>query len=313
MLQGLNADCVHNKGTLTVRRGKSIVRESIGQVPTGKESRELSQGLCADADTIRNRGLQLRRQAHDIASDALLKAPHNETELRPRPGRNEERPKRRAAHQEMTAITNREKLLVSDAHTELQQAALSDQAADEIFSDAQTSGGQPTTNSLADTTAATETTAHDDSMTNVDVMHEMLHPTSPLRGRPISQSSTSWPRTDSLPSSLQPGSRVCTPTKPNLHCDIVTDADLADEPFQSSPESMHEQPDSPFRQLPIFPFCWGSASPVERKKQQVGCIERSFICCFVPAFLYHTKCLSNCLYVHSFIYHSSSATHSLTH
>ncbi len=221
----------------------------------------------------------------------------------------------------MTAIANREKLLVSDAHTEHQQASLSDQAAVEVSSDAQTSGGRPTATPLADSTTATEATAHDDSMTNVDVMYEKLHQPSTYRGRRISESSTFWPRTDFLSSSLQPDSPVCTPTKPNLHCDTVTDADLADEAFQSSPESMHEQPDSPFRQRPGFPFCWGAASPVERKKQQVGCIKclficclyPSFICCFVPAFLCHTKLLSNCLYVHSFMYHSCSATHSLTH
>ena len=188
----------------------------------------------------------------------------------------------------MTAITNREKLLVSDAHTELQSASLSDQAADEVSSDIQTFRGQPTTNSLANSTAATEATAHDDSKTNVGVMYEKLHQPSTYRGRPISESSTFWPRTDTLSSSFQ-GSPVCTPTKPNLICDTVTDADLADEAFPSSPESMHEQPDSPFRQRPGLPFCWGAASPVERKKRQVGCMKRlfrlldlSFICCFVP-------------------------------
>ena len=168
-------------------------------------------------------------------------------------------------------------LLVSDAHTELQQASLSDQAADEVFSDVQTFCGQPTTNFLADGTTASEATAHDDSKTNVDFMYEKLHQPSTYRGRPISESSTFWPRTDTLSSSFQ-GSPVCTPTKPNLNCDTVTDADLADEAFQSSPESMHEQPDSPFRHLPGLPFCRGAASPVERKKRQVGCIKRLFVC-----------------------------------
>ncbi|DBB06988.1 TPA: hypothetical protein ACH3X1_011580 [Trebouxia sp. C0004] len=221
-------------------------------------------------DTIRNRSLQLRSQADDIASDALLQAPRNETELKLRPGRNQERPKHRAAHQEMTASANREKLRVSGSHTELQQALLSDQAADDgIFSDVQNFCGQPTTDSLADSTAATEATAHDDSLTSIDVMCEKLHQPSTYRGRPISESSTFWPRTDSLSSSLKPGSFVCTLTKPNLHCDIVTDADLADEAFNSSPESMHEQPDSPFRQRLAVPFCWGAATPVERKQQQL--------------------------------------------
>jgi len=234
--------------------------------------------LCADADSIKHKSLQLRRQAIDTVSDALLKAPRNEPKLRIRSGCNQERPKHRAAYPELTAIANRKKLLVSDSRTEHQQASPSDQAADEVSSDAQTADGQPTATPLADSTTAAKATAHEDSMTNVGVMYEKLHQPSTYRGRPISQSSTFWPHTDFLSSSFQPGSPVCTPTKPNLHCDTVTDADLADEAFQSSPESMHEQPVSTLGQPPGFPFCWGAASPVERKQQQVGCIKPSFSC-----------------------------------
>ncbi|DBA70103.1 TPA: hypothetical protein ACH3X2_012262 [Trebouxia sp. C0005] len=169
----------------------------------------------------------------------------------------------------MTAIANREKLLVSGAHTEHEQASLNDHAAVEV-SDAQTSGGQPTATPLVDSTTDTKATAHDDSMTTVNIMCEKLHVPSTYRGRLISESSTFWPHTHSLSSIHKPGSPVCTPTKPNLHCDTVTDADLADEAFQSSPESMHEQPDSPFRQQLVVPFCWGAASPVERKQQQLS-------------------------------------------
>ena len=235
--------------------------------------------------------MQLRRQAIDLVSDALLKAPRNEPKLKPRPGHNQDRPRGRAAYPELTAIATREKLLVSDAHTERQEASLSDQAADEISSDAQTSGGQPTATPLADSTAAAKATAHDDSMTNVDAMYEKLHQPSTYRGRSISQSNPFWPRTDFLSSSHQPGSPGCTPTKPNLHCDTVTDADLADEAFQSSPESMHEQAESfsTLGQPPGFPFCWGAASPVERKKKQVQCIEHSFLCSLCP--------FSNCFFI----------------
>ena len=236
-------------------------------------SHELFSGVCADAETIKNRSLQLRRQAIDIVSDALLSAAHNDTHLKLRPGHNQDRPRRRAAYPELTAIATREKLLVSHAHTERQEASLSDQAAVEVSSDAQTSDGQATTNPWADSTAAAKATAHGDSMTNVDVMYEKLHQPPTYRGRPISQSNTFWPRTGFLSSSLQLGSPGCTPTKPNLHCDTVTDADLADEAFQSSPESMHEQPESSsaWGQPPGLPFCWGAASPGERRKQQVGC------------------------------------------
>ena len=227
--------------------------------------------------------MQLRKQAIDFVSDALLRAPHNEIQLNLRSSCDQERPKRRATYPDLTAIANRQMLLVSDAHTELQQAVLSDQAADEVSSDAQTSGGWPTAIPLADSTAAAEATAHDDSMTNVDVMYQNLHQPSTYRGRPISQSNTFWPRTDILSSSLQPGSPGCTPTKPNLRCDTVTDADLADEAFQSSPESMHEQPVSTLGQPPGFPFCWGAASLVGKKKKQVGCIEHSFVSVFLRA------------------------------
>ena len=207
---------MHDKGTVTMRMGNSVMRVPIGHVPVGRLpigrlSHELYQGLCADAETIKNRSLQLRRHAIDIVSDALLKAPRNEI--------------------------------------------------------------QPTATPLADSTAATKATAHDDSMTNADVMYEKLHRPSTYRGRPIPENSTFWPRTDTLCSSYQPGSPVCTPTKPRLQCDTVTDADLADEAFQSSPESMHEQPDSAFRQQPGLPFCWGAASPVERSKRQVRCVK----------------------------------------
>ena len=148
------------------------MRAPIGHVPIGKMSHELFSGLCADAETIRNRSLQLRRQAIDIVSDAWLRSPRNEIQLNPRQGYNQERPKRRATHPELTAIANREMLLVSDAHTEREQASLSDQAAGEIFSDVQTLHGHSTTNFLADSTAASKATAHDDSMSNVDVMYE---------------------------------------------------------------------------------------------------------------------------------------------
>ncbi|DBA97786.1 TPA: hypothetical protein ACH3X3_012659 [Trebouxia sp. C0006] len=255
-----------------IKEIEAIQRQEPSVCERSQKSRSSSATPQINLETIRNRSLQLRRQAIDLVSDALLKAPRNEPKLKLRPGHNQDRPRRRAAYPELTAIATREKLLVSDAHTERQEASLSDQAADEISSDAQTSGGQPTATPLADSTAAAKPTAHDDSMTNVDAMYEKLHQPSTYRGRSISQSNPFWPRTDFLSSSHQPGSPGCTPTKPNLHCDTVTDADVADEAFQSSPESMHEQAESfsTLGQPPGFPFCWGAASPVERKKKQLS-------------------------------------------